>query len=511
VIDATFLLRYYARKRLPELAAQDAGATQELVMRALLTMAKDTRFGRDHGFAEITNLQQYRERVRLRRYEDFWAEYWQESFPRLYDSTWPGFIRYFCVTSGTTTGVTKYIPFSEKMRAANVRAAVDVLVHHYANRPKTRIMAGRSFMLGGSTDLKKHAENVWSGDLSGIAAANVPWWARRRYFPPRGVALMSDWEAKVERMAKLSLKTTITSISGTPSWLLLFLDRVAELKGASDRLAEIYPKLEMVVHGGVSFAPYRDRFAALLEGSRAETREVYAASEGFIAAQDRGPDDGLRLVLDNGIFYEFVPVDELDKPEPTRHWIGDAELGVNYALVLSTCSGAWSYVIGDTVKLVSRDPPRLVVTGRTHYSLSAFGEHLIDAEIEESVTAAAREIDAGVTDYSVGPVFPAKTGERGRHLYVVEFERAVADRDRLARFAAKLDAALQETNEDYAAHRAGGFGMDPPEVIEIRPGSFSAWMKRRGRLGGQNKVPRIVNDPELNRDLRAFAKTVRTV
>jgi hypothetical protein len=511
VIDATFLLRYYAKKRLPELEAQDAAATQELVMRALLTMAKDTRFGRDHGFTDITNLQQYRARVRLRRYEDFWAEYWKDSFPRVYDSTWPGLFRYYCVTSGTTTGVTKYIPLSEKMRAANVRAAIDVMVHHYANRPKTRILAGRNFMLGGSTDLTKHAENVWSGDLSGIAAANVPWWARRRYFPPRDVALMSDWEAKVERMARLSLKTTITSISGTPSWMLLFLDRVSELKGGVDRLVEIYRDLEMVVHGGVSFAPYRDRFAALLEGSRAETREVYAASEGFLAVQDRDPDDGLRLMVDNGIFFEFVPVDELDKPDPTRLWIADAELGVNYALVLSTCSGAWSYVLGDTVKLVSKTPPRIVVTGRTHYSLSAFGEHLIDAEIEDGMTAAARGIGASITDYSVGPVFSAQAGERGRHLYIVEFEQAVADRDRLARFAATLDAALQATNEDYAAHRAGGFGMGPPEVIEIRPGSFTEWMRRRGRLGGQNKVPRIVNDPELNRNLREFAESVRTI
>jgi len=347
--------------------------------------------------------------------------------------------------------------------------------------------------------------------LSGIAAANVPWWARRRYFPPRDVALMADWEAKVDRMAKLSLETTITSISGTPSWLLLFFDRVAALMGGNHRLADIYPELEMIVHGGVSFAPYRGRFVALLEGSRAETREAYAASEGFVAAQDRGPDEGMRLMLDNGLFYEFVPLDELDGPTPTRHWIADAELGVNYALVLSTCAGAWSYVIGDTVKLVSRNPPRVVVTGRTHYSLSAFGEHLIDAEIEESVTAAARGIGASVTDYSVGPVFPEARGTRGRHLYIVEFEHAVAEAEKLARFAAGLDAALQATNEDYAAHRSGDFGLDPPEVVEIAPGSFAQWMKRRGRLGGQNKVPRIINDPGLNAELRAFAATAKAV
>jgi hypothetical protein len=306
------------------------------------------------------------------------------------------------------------------------------------------------------------------------------------------------------------MRTKITSISGTPSWLLLFLDRVAEIKGAN-RLVDIWPELEMVVHGGIHFGPYRARFAELLQGSHAETREAYAASEGFVAAQDGASGEGMRMIVDNGLFYEFVPVEELGTPNPTRHWLQNVELDVNYALVLSTCAGAWSYVIGDTVKLVSRDPPRLLVTGRTTYSLSAFGEHLIDAEIEESIAAAAAEIAESVVDYSVGPVFPSASGEKGRHLYIVEFERAVADRARLDRFAQRLDKALSETNEDYASHRSGGFGLDAPEVIEIAPGSFSEWMKRRGRLGGQNKVPRIVNDADLLANLREFAKSAKTI
>jgi len=512
MINATFLLRYYAGKRLPQLATQNAAAAQEAVLRSLLAMAAGTRFGRDHGFATITTIEEYRRRVPLRRYEDFWAEYWKDSFPRLYDCTWPGLIRYFCVTSGTTTGVTKYIPCSDKMVAANIRAGSDMLVHHLANRPNTRILAGRNLMLGGSTDLKEHTPKVHSGDLSGIAAANVPWWARPRYFPPREIALLPDWEEKIERMARLSLKANITSISGTPSWLLLFFDRVAALKGGtSHRLVDLYPNLELIAHGGVNFAPYRTRFDSWLEGSHAETREAYAASEGFIAMADRGSGEGLRLLVDNGLFLEFVPVDELGTPNPTRHSVAEAELGVNYAVVLSNCAGAWSYIIGDTVKFVSRDPPRVLVTGRTTYSLSAFGEHLIDAEIEESVTAAAQEIGANVTDYSVGPVFPTGPGTRGRHFYIVEFERAVADRGRLERFAARLDKALAETNEDYATHRAGGFGLDPPQVMEIAPGSFAEWMKRRGRLGGQNKVPRIINDATLLANLREFAETAKTL
>ncbi len=509
MLDATPLLRLYARMRLGQLARLDPVAAQERELRKLLHAAADTRFGRDHGFGTIRTVKDFQARVPLRRYEDFWAAYWKDGFPRLDAVTWPGTIPYFAVTSGTTTGVTKYIPCSSEMVRANTRAAADMLTFHVANRPKSRILAGRNLMLGGSTDLEEQAPGIYSGDLSGIAAANVPFWARPRFYPPRETALLADWEEKVARMAAGSLRADIRSISGTPSWLLLFFDKVAEIAGTSHRLADLYPKLEGIAHGGVSFAPYRARFAALMEGGHAETREVYAASEGFVAAADRGPGEGMRLTLDNGLFFEFVPVDELGSANPTRHWIADAEPEVNYAVVLSSNAGCWSYIVGDTVKLVSRDPPRLLVTGRTTYTLSAFGEHLIDSEIEEAVTAAAAKIGATVVDYSVGPVFPAERGVRGRHLYVVEFAVAVADPARIADFAAALDTTLSATNEDYAAHRAGGYGLDAPSVVVLRPGGFAEWMKRRGRLGGQNKVPRIVNDEALNADLRAFADTHR--
>ncbi len=505
MLDLTPLLRLYARWRIARLDALDPVAAQEAELRKLIDRAKDTRFGRDHGFATIRTVAEFQQRVPLRRYEDFWASYWKDAFPRLTDISWPGTIPYFAVTSGTTTGVTKYIPCSREMVDANTRAASDVLSFHVANRPQSRILSGRNMMLGGSTDLKEQASGIYSGDLSGIAAANVPRWARPRYYPPREIALLSDWEAKIERMARGSLGQRITSISGTPSWMLLFLDRVAELAGGAHRLAEVYPALEVIAHGGTSFAPYRARFDALLEGSHAETREAYAASEGFMAGADRGSGEGMRLMLDNGLFFEFVPVDELGSDRPTRHWIANAELEVNYAVALSSCAGCWSYVVGDTVKLVERDPPRLLVTGRTSYTLSAFGEHLIDAEIEEAVATASARIGATVVDYSVGPVFSAARGERGRHLYIVEFAEPAPVPDRIDEFATALDAALCDTNEDYAAHRAGGYGLDAPRVTVLQPGGFAAWMKGRGRLGGQNKVPRIINDETLLADLRAFA------
>jgi hypothetical protein len=297
----------------------------------------------------------------------------------------------------------------------------------------------------------------------------------------------------------------VRSVAGTPSWLLIFVERLCTHAGSGRSLAEIWPNLELVVHGGVNFAPYRHRFADLLKGSHAELREGYAASEGFIAVADGGSGDGMRLMLDTGLFMEFVPTAELDATEPTRHWLATVEAGVEYAIAVTTCAGLWAYLIGDTVRFVDLDPPRILVTGRTAYMLSAFGEHLIDAEIEDSIAAAADEIAASVTDYSAGAVFPARAGELGGHLYIVEFDEAPPDDERLAAFQRTLDAALSATNEDYEAHRAGGYGLALPRVQAVPPGTFAAWMKSRGRLGGQNKVPRIITDQDLFDGLKDFA------
>jgi hypothetical protein len=383
MLDATPLLRLYAHYRMSRLATLDPETVQRNELLKLIARAKETRFAIDHAFGRIGNVADYQNAVPLRRYEDFWKRYWKERFPVLDSVTWPGRIPYFALTSGTATGATKYIPVSRDMVKANQRAVVDLLAHHIANRPQSRILGGKNFMLGGSTDLTLCAQGVAMGDLSGIAVNEVPWWVRNRYFPLRDLALISDWEEKIQRLASRSLEEDIRTIGGTPSWLLLFFERLHALKPkTSGRLAEYYPNLELLVHGGVNFAPYRQRFDGLLLGSHAETREVYPASEGFIALADRGPGEGLRLLLDNGLFFEFVPIDELDAPNPTRHWIATAQAGINYALIITSCAGLWSYLIGDTVRFIDLKPPRVLVTGRTSYSLSAFGEHLIGEEIE---------------------------------------------------------------------------------------------------------------------------------
>jgi hypothetical protein len=507
MLDFTPAFRLPAWWRRYGLDALEPAAAQETELLKLVSQAQNTRFGRDHRFSEIRSVRDFQARVPLRRYEDFWEQYWEASFPSLTDVSWPGTIPYFAVTSGTTKGVTKYIPCSAAMVQSNIRASTDILVHHLTARPGSRVLSGRGFVLGGSTDLSELAPGIRSGDLSGIAAAEVPWWARPRYFPPEDLAFIADWEEKIARLAPASLETEITSISGTPSWLLIFFDALHELRpDLPHRLASYYPDLELLVHGGIGFEPYQSRFEALLEGSHAELREVYAASEGFIAVADRGPGEGMRLNLDIGLFFEFVPLEELDSPEPTRHWIADAEPGVNYAIVLSTCAGAWAYIVGDTVRLVERDPPRLLVTGRTSYMLSAFGEHLIGEEIEHGVAIAAAAIGETVADFSVGAVFPQAKGELGGHLYIVEFGAAPPGADKLAQFGKALDAALSDTNEDYAAHRAGGFGLHAPRIHAVPHGTFAAWMKKRGKLGGQNKVPRVITDEALFQDLRAFTK-----
>jgi hypothetical protein len=254
----------------------------------------------------------------------------------------------------------------------------------------------------------------------------------------------------------------------------------------------------MLVHGGVSFAPYRSRVGELLAGSHAEAREVYPASEGFVAIADRGPDEGMRLLTDNGLFFEFVPVGELARPQPTRHWLATAETNVDYAVLLSSCAGLWSYLLGDTVRFVDLHPPRLFVTGRTSYGLSAFGEHLTGEQIDRAVGAAAKAVGGHVVDYTVGPVFEG----RGHHLYLVEFQPSVPP-ERLPTFCSILDAQLAETNADYAEHRKGDFGMDPPQARVVPPGGFAAWMKARGKLGGQNKVPRVLADSAAFKDIAA--------
>jgi hypothetical protein len=501
MLDFTPLFHSYARSRRVALAREEAGAMQAAQLLRLIARAQNTRFGRDHEFSRLRSVAEFQQAVPLRRYEEMWAQYWQASFPELNNASWPGTIRLFAATSGTSSGTSKYIPVSAAMRRANLRAAFEILVHHLAHRPQSNVLGGRMFLLGGSTALSKLAPGIFSGDLSGIALKRVPWLLRPYVFPPSAIAAELDWDRKIEDIVRAAPSADIRTISGTPPWLL----RLFEQQGADAHAA--YPHLELLVHGGVNFDPYRARFEQFLGGG-AELREVYAASEGFIALQDDAPEAGLRLVTDNGLFFEFVPLDELDQPAPARHTLADAETGVDYALALSSCAGLWAYLIGDTVRLVSRHPPRIVITGRTSYFMSAFGEHLAGGEIERAVSMATGTIGAALADFAMGAMIPEAPGEIAGHCYVVEFSARPMP-EALETFAKTIDTLLRRSNDDYAHYRNDG-RIAPPLIVAVRPGTFAAWMRARGRLGGQNKVPRVINDTEIFSGLLAFITALPT-
>jgi hypothetical protein len=444
----------------------------------------------------------YQQRVPLRTYEQFWQDYWRPALPRLRDISWPGLIPYFALSSGTTSGTTKYVPVSWDMIATNRRAALAILTMFLAGHPGTPLFAGKAFFLGGSTDLTVLADDVRCGDMSGIAAREVPALLRPYTFPPLDLALLRDWDEKINRLAQRSIHEPITIVGGVPSWLLVLFERVLTLTG-KEHIAEVWPALRAVIHGGTKFDPYRVLFRRLLGSEAVHFHETYVASEGPIAVED--PRHGLlRLVPDPGLFFEFVPVEELASDVPTRHTIADVEVGLQYGIVLTTCAGLWGYLVSDTVCFEKRDPPLLRFTGRTRYFLSAFGEHLISEEVERAVAAAAGATGAEAVDFHVGPLFPEIAGTPGRHRYLIEFAQPPHD---LAGFTAELDATLCRLNEDYAAHRQGDLTIRSPEVYAVPRGGFAAWMRSQGRLGGQHKVPRMDNTGQLTEELfRWFAE-----
>jgi hypothetical protein len=460
-----------------------------------------THFGRDHDFAHINNVSDYQKRVPLRDYEAFWRDYWKPAFPRLIDVAWPGVIPYFALSSGTTTGSTKYIPVSREMVASNRRAALTTLALYLAAHRGAPLFMGKAFLLGGCADLTRLADGVMAGDLSGIAACEVPSVLRPYTFPPLELALLRDWDHKMNRLADQSVREPITVVGGVPSWLLALFERVLQITGKAC-IANAWPMLRLVIHGGTKFDPYRQRFRRVIGSDDVHFIETYPASEGFIATED--PRHGmLRLIPDHGVFFEFVPVHELDSATPARHTVSNLECGVQYAIVLTTCAGLWSYVLGDTVSFEKRDPPLLRFTGRTRYFLSVFGEHLISEEIERAVATAARATKAEVVDFHVGPVFAEDSGVAGRHRYLIEFAQPPRD---LAVFGTELDAVLSGLNEDYAAHRQRDLTVRAPEICPVRRGGFADWMRAHGKLGGQHKVPRMDNTGQLGAELSRWFK-----
>jgi hypothetical protein len=470
--DASAFLRASGAWRRRRARRLDAMAAQRRTLAALLAQAAGTRFGRAHGFAALQGVRDFQRAVPLRRWEAMWRDWWAADFPVLVDVSWPGRIPFFAQSSGTTTGSTKHIPVSDAMVRANKAATLEVLAWHLAAKPGARPLAGANFMLGGSTALAELAPGVRAGDLSGIAAATIPAFLRPWTFPPPAIALEPEWPRKLARLVEDAPADT-RLIGGTCSWLLLLLERLAERRGTPP-----LPDLELLIHGGVAWAPYRERMRALIPPG-CDTREVFAASEGFFALQDAAEGAGMRLLPDNGIFFEFVPLGALDAPDPPRLTLAEVTTGVDYALVISTNAGLFAYLVGDVVRFTTLDPPRVLVSGRTAWTLSTFGEHLSGAEILAALEGVPwREFMVGAE--LDGPI--------GRHRWMIE---ADGDAEGLA---AMLDARLSAANDDYRAHRAGG-QLAAPAVELLPAGRFAAWMESIGKGGGQHKVPRVVDDP----------------
>lgn len=471
---------------------------QETLLR-LVSYASGTLFARDHRFHEINSIETFQKNVPVREYEFFWDRYWKDAYPRLEGLTWPDKIPYYALSSGTTSGSTKYIPISHQMIASNKKAAFTLLSFFKNAYPESRIFNGKVFFLSGNTDMKELADGSRAGDLSAVAAREV-WQGIRPYtFPPMELARIPDWETKVQKLAEAAAREPITAISGVPSWILFLFDRLKKVTG-KNTIADIWPLLRLVIHGGTRFDPYRELFQKEIGSDQVQFVDTYPSSEGYIATEDPRY-KLLRVIPDCEIFYEFIPFDELGKDNPTRHTLATVETGVNYAVVLTSCAGMWANLLGDTVVFEKRDPPLLRFSGRTKYFLSAFGEHLISEEIEKAIAEAARQTDAVYSDFHVGPIFSTDPSEPGTHRYLIEFRRKPKD---MNSFIKIFDDYLKNINEDYEAHRKNNLTMRLPVVDIVKENGFLEWMLAHGKRPPQHKVPRMDNTGKLTESMRSW-------
>jgi hypothetical protein len=495
-IKVSILQRVYERRmRELEEVLRDPWRHQEAAFRSIVESASRTAYGRDRGLAPDTALAGFRRKVPPAPYEDF-DPYIDRMLEGERSVLWPGLVRQFSLTSGTTAERgNKYIPFTRELWLSNKKVARDSLFFHVRRRGGDfGVFTGKMLFLGGTTDLYHERPGVRSGDISALTIRRLPLIYRRHYLPGYRIGAIRDWEEKIDLIARVLQGENLTMISGIPSWVLVLVEKIREYYGDPDAtLVEMFPGFRLLISGGVNVYPYMDLFRRM-SGGGVDFEETYPASEAFIAVQDSSMEDGMLLEVDSGVFYEFVPAERVHDDDPPRLVLPEVEPEVNYAVLLTTPGGLYSYVLGDTVRFLSTDPHRLVVTGRIKHYLSAFGEHLIIEEAEEAVRTACEKTKAHVKDFTVAPVFARTTRELPYHEWLVEFDTPPDDPDA---FSWALDERLMELNADYAAHRYDDASLLPPLVTVLRPGSFYDFMKARGKLGGQHKVPRLKNDREF--------------
>jgi len=403
---------------------------------------------------------------------------------------WPGMVRWYAKSSGTTNDKSKFIPVSrDGLKDTHYAGGRDAVVWYLRNNPQSRIFDGKALILGGSHAPNYNRKNSLVGDLSAILIENINPLVNLVRVPGKEIALLSDFEVKRDKIAREAIGQNVTNLSGVPSWMLSVMNRVLEITG-KDHLTEVWPNLEVFFHGGVAFTPYREQYRQLIPSDKMHYMETYNASEGFFGLQDDPTDPAMSLMLDYGVFYEFIPMDEIESPAPKVVPLWGVETGKNYAMVISTSSGLWRYMIGDTVRFTSRDPYKFVITGRTKFFINAFGEELIVDNAEVGLAEACRRTGAQVLEYTAAPVFMDGAG-KCRHQWLVEFAKAPAD---TAEFARILDETLQQVNSDYEAKRYKDITLQPLELLVARKGLFHDWLASKGKLGGQHKIPRLSNN-----------------
>ncbi len=463
----------------------------------LVSIGATTLFGKTFNFQSIRNYEDFKSNVPLSDYDSIkpWID---KSIHGEEDILWPGETKWFAKSSGTTSDRSKYIPVTkDSLENCHYKGGKDLLAIYYSNAPNSKIYSGKHLVVGGSAVHNKLRPDSYSGDLSSIILKNLPWWVEIKRVPSKETALMGEWEQKIERLAVETMDEDVSSISGVPSWTLVLLNRILEKKNVKD-VREVWPNLELFMHGGVSFKPYEKEFQKIIPHRDMHYIESYNASEGFFGIQDQ-KDGDLLLMLDYGIFYEFIPMSDFKGVESEKVIsVSQVEKDQNYAIVISTNGGLWRYIIGDTVKFTSTDPYRIVVSGRTSHFINVFGEEIIVSNSDKAIKSACDATNAIVTDYTACPIF-MENGQSGGHEWIVEFKKAP---NNMEDFTHYLDSALREVNSDYDAKRTKDLSLARPVVHQARKGLFEDWLKSKKKLGGQHKVPRLSNSRKLFEELQ---------
>lgn len=490
---------FIPRQRFLSRYETQAEALQWEQLKKLIKDARNTQWGQEHGYDTIHTYEDFARQVPIQTYEDI-KPYVEKMRQGVANVLWPGQVKWFAKSSGTTNDKSKFIPVTrDGLHSMHYAGPTDCVAYYLQSRPDSRFFDGKGLILGGSHAPNYNLKHSLVGDLSAILIENISPMVNLLRVPSKKVALISDFEEKMERIARETIGKNITNISGVPSWMMAVLKHVLDITG-KQHIAEVWPELEIFFHGGVSFAPYKEAYNELIPSDRMQYRETYNASEGFFGIQNDPTDAAMMLMLDYGTFYEFIPMEEMEKPNPTAVPLSGVEIGRNYAMVISNRCGLWRYLIGDTVRFTSKNPYKFIISGRTKHFINAFGEELVVENAERGLTAACEATGARVNEYSAAPVF-MDANAKCRHQWLIEFSVMP---DEMDKFAQVLDETLQKVNSDYEAKRYKDITLQPLEVVVAREGLFHDWLKDKGKLGGQHKVPRLSNTREYIEEMLKF-------